>query len=205
MAISGQSIGASIYAQCVSSGFSGRDLQSLCSATGNGIFQEVLIPNLATCTVNGTAGPTGTIIHITVLGMVPTVMSGLMSGKAATVGFKGRDMIKLFGAVSRGVTISLSAMQIQGATVGCAVGAGTGRFYGLQANALGVFIKAQDAVKRLLGRDIIKLADIFAFGIATHLSQSATFTVSVAGAIAPVPPAGPVSVVSIPTVFTKIV
>lgn len=205
MAITGQSIGAAIFGQCSAVGFTGRDLQSLCSATGNAVFQNVIIPNLATCTVNGTAGPTGTIIHVVVAGMVPTAMSGLMNSKAATVGFRGREMSKLFSAVARGTVISLMSMQIQGSAVGCAVGAGTGRFFALQANALGGFIKAQDAVKRLLGKEVIKLADIFAFGIATHLAQSATFTVTVAGAIAPVPPVGPVAVASIPTVFTKII
>lgn len=205
MAISGTTIGASIFGQCSAVGFSGRNLQALCSATGNALFQNVLIPNLATCTVNGTAGPTGTIIHVTVLGIIPTAMTSLMNAKAASVGFKGKDMFKLFNAVSRGVTISLMSMQITGGTIGCAVGVGTGRFYGLQANALGTFIKAHDSIKRLLGKEILKLADIFAFGIATHLSQSATFTVTVVGAIAPVPPVGPVAVVSIPTIFTKIV
>lgn len=205
MAISGQLIGLSIYGQCSSVGFSGRDLQALCSATGNALYQNVLIPNLVTCTLNGTAGPTGTIIHIAVAGIIPTAMSGLMSSKAASVGFTGKDMYKLFSAFSRGVAISLSSMQIQGTVVGCAVGAGTGRFVGLQASTLGGYIKAQNAVKNLTGKEIGKLADIFAFGIATQLTQSATFTVSVAGAIAPTPPTGPVAVASIPSVFTKIV
>lgn len=205
MAISGQAIGASIFGQCSASGFTGRDLQSLCSATGNAVFQNVIIPNITTCTLNGTAGPTGTIIHITVLGIVPTAMAGLMNSKAASVGFTGKEMSKLFSAFSRGVSLSLLSMQMTGTVAGCAVGAGTGKFYGLQANALGASIKAQHAAKTLTGKESIKLADIFAFGIATHLAQSATFTVSVAGAIAPVPPAGPVAVASIPSIFTKIV
>lgn len=205
MAISGQAIGAAIFGQCSAVGFTGRDLQSLCSATGNAVFQTVILPNLATCTLNGTAGPTGTIIHITVLGIVPTAMSGLMNAKAAAVGFSGKEMSKLFSAFSRGLSTSLLSMQMTGTVAGCAVGAGTGKFYGLQAAALGSAIKAQHTAKTLTGKESGKLADILAHGIATHLSQSATFTVSVAGAIAPVPPAGPVSVASIPTVFTKIV
>lgn len=205
MAISSLSIGNQIYGMTSLVGFTGRDLRKLCTALGSAVYNHILLPNLVTATVNGTAGPVGTIIHVAVVGIVPTVMSNLMKVKAAQVGFKGRDMGKLFTGVSNGVFSSLSAMQLQGTVAGCAVGAGTGRFIGINARAMGALIKGHEILKDIKGRDIVKLADVFSFGIVTQLKQSATFTVTVAGAVAPVPPAGPVAVVSIPSVFSKII
>lgn len=205
MAISSLLIGNQIYSMTSLVGFTGRDLRKLCTATGSAVYNHILVPNIVTAYLNGTAGPIGTIIHVAVVGIVPTVMSNLMKAKAAQVGFKGRDMGKLFTGVSNGIFASLSAMQLQGTVAGCAVGAGTGRFLAINTQALSSLIKGHELLKDIKGRDIVKLADIFSFGIVTQLKQSATFTVTVAGAIAPVPPAGPVAVVSIPSVFSKII
>lgn len=205
MAISGFGIGSAIKGQMALLGLTGRDTGKLASAAGNAVFTHVVVPNVSTASVTGTAGPLGTIIHVAVVGIVPVVMSGIMKTKAASFGWSGRDMGKLFTAISNGLSISLSAMQLTGTVAGCAVGGGTSRFYGLSSTVLSNLMKLQMTGRSITGRDMSKLCDIISSGVVTHLKQSATFTITVAGAVAPVPPTGPIAVAGIPSVFTKIV
>ena len=57
----------------------------------------------------------------------------------------------------------------------------------------------------MIGRDVTKIANCVAYGIVNQLKAGATFTVLVTGAIAPVPPVGPVPMAGLPAVFSKIV
>ena len=95
-------------------------------------------------------------------------------------------------------------MVLNGSTVGLALGGGTARFTGINVTALSSLLKVSLAGVGFTGRDLLKLADMIATGIVQHLQTSATFPVVATGAIAPVPPAGPLAAVGIPSIFSKL-
>ena len=185
-------------------GFTGRDMAKIADAVGRAVFIHVSVPNNTSATIAGTVGPIGSVSSLAVAGVVSTAMSSFMKAKGAQEGFTGRDMSKLADAISNGVSQVLMTMVLTGSSVGLAIGAGTAKFVGLNANNLGGLIKAQLAGLGFTGRDMIKLADMVATGIVTHLQTSATFSVLATGAIAPVPPVGPLAIAGIPTIFSKI-
>jgi hypothetical protein len=182
----------------------GRDADSLADAVGRSVALHVTTPNMVTCTLNGTAGPMGTITSLAVVGIVSKAMSGLMTAKAQTKKLTGRDIMTLFDAISSGISQVLMGMMLTGMAVGCAVGAGTGKFMALNAKMLAGLIVLNATIKSFRGRNMADLADCIAFGVVSHLKSSATFSVLAAGAIAPTPPTGPMAVVGIPSVTTKV-
>ena len=189
-------------------GFSGKNLSNLSTAIGNVVGRVVTTPNAVTCYFNGTAGPTGTLMHIQVAGVVSTVMSAGMLTKAqnkVSVGFSGRDMGKLFDGISTGLCDVLQTMVLTGTVVGCAIGAGTGQFLPAITNsqAMAGQLMFEMNGQGLKGRDVPKLADCIASGVAKML-KSVVFSVSCAGAIAPTPPTGPVTVAQIPSLTTQV-
>ena len=204
MPISDTLISSAIKGYMASVGFTGRDMAKIADAVGRAVFIHVSVPNNTSATIAGTVGPIGSVSSLAVAGVVSTAMSSFMKAKGAQEGFTGRDMSKLADAISNGVSQVLMTMVLTGSSVGLAIGAGTAKFVGLNANNLGGLIKAQLAGLGFTGRDMIKLADMVATGIVTHLQTSATFSVLATGAIAPVPPVGPLAIAGIPTIFSKI-
>jgi S-adenosylmethionine:tRNA-ribosyltransferase-isomerase (queuine synthetase) len=149
-------------------------------------------------------GPVGNINSIAVVGLVPKVMSSFMVSKAYSKNIKGRDISKLCDAISNGICIVLQGMILSGTAAGIAIGGGTGSFTAVNASALSKLMLLNMQSKKINGRDIAKICDCISFGIANHLKTSVKFTTMVTGAIAPTPPTGPIAVMGIPSIFTKI-
>jgi hypothetical protein len=204
MPISDTLISSAIKGYMALSGFTGRDMNKIADAVGRAVFIHVSIPNNTSASMMGTVGPVGSVSSLAVAGVIPTAMSAFMKAKGAQNGFKGRDMTKLADAISNGTSQVLMTMMLTGSSVGLALGAGTAKFVGLNANILGGLIKVQLAGLGFTGRDMFKLADMVATGVVQHLQTSATFSVMAVGAIAPVPPVGPMAIAGIPTIFSKV-
>jgi hypothetical protein len=204
MPVTGTFISSAIKANMTPRSIKGRDAGSLADAIGLSVATHVTTPNMVTCTLSGSAGPTGTITSLAVAGIVGKSMSGLMAVKAQTKKLTGRDILTLFDAISSGIAQVLMGSILSGSCIGCGVGVGTGKFLALNDKALSGLIVLNASSRAFRGRNIVDLADCIAFGVVNHLKSSATFSVLVAGAISPTPPTGPVAVTGIPSVTTKV-
>jgi len=182
----------------------GRDAGTLADAVGTAVAIHVTTPNMVSCTLNGTAGPVGAITSLSVAGLVAKSMASLMTLKGKFKGIKGRDAASLFEAMSSGIALKLQMMVLSGTCAGCALGTGTGKFTALNAKILSSLILANAMGRSLQGRDIGALADCIAHGVVQHLKSSVTFSVAVSGAVSPTPPTGPVAVVGVPSLLTKV-
>lgn len=204
MPVAAPALSSAILSQMSFKQMTGKDASRIAGAVGSSLAGYLVIPNLVTCSLAGTAGLFGDINSLAVLGLVPSVMSNLMQSKALSLNLTGKDAIRLFNAVSFGTFQVLQTMVLTGTTVGCAVGAGFGTFTAVNEQALSKLMLQQMLSKNLTGRDAINLCDCISFGIVNHLRTSVKFSVVVKGAIAPTPPTGPVPVTNIPSVFTKV-
>jgi hypothetical protein len=207
MPVTGKLITGAIMANFASKKILGRDAVSIADAVGAGVAMHITTPNMLSFTCAGTAGPTGTASSIVVAGIIPTAMTALMMSRAAQLGMGigGRDMMSMFSAISTGVGTVLNGAVVTGTFVGLALGGGVAKLTKINAQALKGLIQANMASKGMLGRDVTKIADCISFGIINQLKAGATFTILVSGAIAPVPPVGPVPMAGIPAIFSKIV
>lgn len=204
MPIVSQAISSAIQGQFMLNKLTGRDAVKIAGAIGSSVSKYLMTPNLVSCSLSGTAGPIGNINSVAVFGLVPTAMSSFMLSKASMNKLTGRDINKFFSAISNGLTQVLMGMVLTGTAAGVAVGGGVGNFTALNDSALSGLMYAQMQAKQIKGRDAMKLCSCISFGIVNHLKTSVKFTTVVSGAIAPVPPVGPIAVVGIPSVFTKI-
>ncbi len=198
-------LSVSISSQMMAQGLKGRDGIKLSGAVASSLASYLTLPNLVSCNLTGTAGPVGNINSISVFGLIPKTMSSLMVSKAFSKNLKGRDISKLCDAISNGVCQVLNGMMLSGTAAGIAVGSGLGNFTAVNAGSLSGLMLANMQSKQINGRDISKLCDSISYGIVQHLKTSVRFSLLVTGAIAPVPPAGPVAVTGIPSIFTKII
>jgi hypothetical protein len=204
MPLSSTLLSSAIKVQMAGVGFKGRDMRKLADAIGRAVFIHLTTPNVTIASLAGTVGPVGSVNNVAVTGIVPVAMSSLMKAKGLQNGFKGRDISKLTRAISMGLSQVLMTMVLNGSAVGIAVGGGTARFIGLNATVLSNLIKVQMASLGFKGRDLLKLAGMVATGVVNHLMSSATFPVISVGAIAPIPPVGPLPIAAVPTIFSKI-
>jgi hypothetical protein len=125
-------------------------------------------------------------------------MSSLMMIKAASSGVRGRDIKKLFDAVSFGVCNTLLTTAFaQGVVIGGGVGAGQGKIINMVPSALQSLISVNLASKLLTGSKTMALSGALAFGICTHVMTLGVVITSCIGAFAP-PPAGPVPIPAAP-------
>lgn len=204
MALVSTAIAGTIMAQFAARSFTGKNDIDIANSVGTAVATYLSTPNIVTCYCTGTAGPTGTIQGITVAGITPTGMSALMLAKAATKRFSGTKMKSFFDAIAFGVYPNLQSMVLQGTVIGCALGSGTGRFQAVNEQAFSAILLSNFASKNLRGKNIKDIAECVSAGIIQTLLSSATFTIVVAGAIAPTPPTGPVPVAMIPSITTKL-
>lgn len=204
MPVTPQTLSLSINQNLIVKRFLGEKTVDLASAVSNAVGQILLTPNIVLCTVNGTAGPTGTIISTGILGLNAKAMSSLMRTRAVSKKIIGRDSGKFFEAVSLGITNVLLTTVLTGTVLGCALGSGLGRFVGVNPQILSGRIFSEMVLRKFLGKNAKDLSDIIGFGVATHLQSIVTIPVTVAGVPAPVPPVGPVPVVGIPSTTTNI-
>lgn len=206
MAISATLISQSIMSQfsAPNVGFKGTKDFNIADAVSKGVYAYLLTPNLVTCSLNGLMGPIGTINSIAVVGLEPNTLSTTMYTKARSdKQLTGRDIGKFFNAISIGICTQLMSMILSGTAVGIATGIGTGSFTSVVETALTSSIFGFMKINQLNGTKNLALVECISYGIATHL-KSVTFTVMVAGVVAPVSPVGPVSVIGIPSLYTQI-
>lgn len=204
MPISGSLISSAIQSQFLLRNISGRNAIDIAGAVGSSLAKYIILPNLVTCSLNGTAGPVGNINSVAVIGLVPAAMSNFMYGKSLSKQIKGRDIKKIFDSISTGIVQILVGMILSGSAAGIAVGGGVGTFSAVNEQALSKILLAELKLRNIKGRDSIKFGDCISFGVVKHLQSSVKFTTIVTGAVAPVPPAGPVAVIGIPSLFTKV-
>lgn len=181
----------------------GNRLSDMASAVGNAVGNYLITPNLVTGFLSGTSGISASVTSLGVFGLVPQAMGLLMTQRASGSDIAGRDAPKFFNAVATGISIVLQSAFLTGTAAGIGPGTGIGRFTALNEVFLSLSIQAQLFGKDVAGRDVPNISDAIASGIVNHL-LSVTFPLSAVGAIAPTPPVGPVPVVGIPTVTTKI-
>lgn len=204
MPISASLISSAIQSQFLLRGISGRDAIKIASSVGTSLAKYITLPNLVTCSLNGTAGPIGNINSVSVIGLVPVTMSNFMYSKALSMHLKGRDIKKVFDSISTGIVQILIGMILSGSAAGIAVGGGIGTFSAVNEQALSKILFSELKLINLSGRDSKSFGDCISFGIIKHLQTSVKFTTVVTGAIAPIPPAGPIAVMGIPSIFTKV-
>ena len=133
-----------------------------------------------------------------VVGLLPSAMSSLMMLKLTSAGLLGRDVKKLFDAVSFGVCNTLLTTAIaQGTVIGGGPGAGQGKITGLIPSALQNLLHVNLAGKLLSGSKSMALSSAMAFGICTHIMTTGVVITVCMGAFAP-PPAGPVVIPAAP-------
>lgn len=132
------------------------------------------------------------------VGVVPSVMSGLMSLKAASKGIMGRDSKRLFDTVSFGVCQTiLTSVFAQGTVIGGGPGVGQGKVINLIPSILQNIILLNMSGRLLGGSKARDIAGAMAFGICTHIQTTGTVITTCIGAFAP-PPAGPIPIPAAP-------
>lgn len=174
----------------------GSKFSTLASAISSAICSYVLSAGIVNST-NVVIGPGAGTFTGKVAGLVSSTMAQLMTAKAASMSMAGRDISKLFNAVSTGVVTGFSTVMAMGTVIGGGPGTGTGKIMGLVPTALTGLIVAQTAVKLLSGKDMNKLVSAIAFGACTHIMSNGTITTTCIGAFAG-PPVGPVTIPAAP-------
>ncbi len=199
-------LSTSVFTQLTAQSIKGRDAINLASIIGTAVSQYLSIPNKLTILMSGVAGPVGTVTSVAAIGLAPPAMAGLMLQKASLppISLKGRDVCRMFSAISLKICLSLQTMLVNGSAMGIATGAGVGSFTGVSPIGLSNFIYNNVLTKRFTGRDVKKLADSIAYGVAQHLITTVKVSVTCLGVPAPIPPAGPVPVLGIPATYNKI-
>lgn len=201
MPVNAQLMQTNIDAQLKARNLNGTKEVSLAQAVANAVSWHVTTRNMVSCSLNGLAGPIGNIQSIIATGFVPTAMSSLMRLK---VKFTGRDWGNLCDAISTGICLTMQTLTLSGTAVGCATGAGTGRFTALDDSLLSTRMQQEMRSAVIKGRDMPDLCNAISFGVVMHLKQAPIITVTSMGAVSPTPPYGPISVVQIPSVTTQV-
>ena len=202
MPLDSATLSNNIFMQMKAQGFLGKSDKDLADGISLGLSTYLKTPNLISFQLSGTMGPTGTLSSISYAGLVPSAMSSLMVSRAP---FTGKNWKGLCDAISTGFAISFMTSTVSGTTLGIALGTGVGRFISMIDSDLSNRIKSTTAIKQMTGSKKDQMIDAIAFGICTHFKTSVTVLASVTGAVAPVPPAGPVAVSGMPSVFNTII
>lgn len=130
-------------------------------------------------------------------GVNANAMSQKMKQKATLKQLTGKDIGKLFDAISFGVVNTLKVAVSQGSVVGGGPGSGSGRIQGLIPSALQPIITNLLRGTLINGEKLDSLSNAIATGICNHITQSARINTTCIGAAAG-PPAGPVTVPAAP-------
>lgn len=139
-------------------------------------------------------GPGAGTFNGRISGLVPSVMANLMRIRATSMTLTGRDIGKLFNAVSFGVCNTIKSTAIsQGIVVGAGPGTGKGRIIGLVPTALQPLIISQLAARTLVGSKMRQIVSAMSFGICNHIMTNGIIITTCIGAAAG-PPAGPVTI-----------
>jgi len=175
---------------------SGSKLPHLVSAVSNATSQYILAASIINST-NIALGPGGGTQTGRITALVPSTMSLLMMGKAASQGLSGRDIKALFDSVAFGVVNSLKAALLQGTIIGAGPGTGTGKITGLVPTSLETLILGQSFFRLISGDKLKAMISCMAFGICNHIMTTGVVTVTNIG-VAAGPPIGPVTIPAAP-------
>jgi hypothetical protein len=186
-----------MMAKAVSKTLSGSKLSPQISAVSSAVCLYFTAAPIVV-TTNIVTGPGAGTYTGRIVGVIPSAMSGMMMLKAASLGLVGRDVKKLFDAISFGVCQTLlTTVIIQGTVIGGGPGAGQGKIIGLVPSALQTLIVAQMAVRGLIGSKTAQIASAMAFGICMHVMSTGMVMTTCIGAFTP-PPVGPVPIPAAP-------
>jgi hypothetical protein len=185
----------------------------MAKATSQSIYGAKLLPQLsavssAVCSyftvapivvsTNFVTGPGAGTYTGKVVGLLPSAMSSLMMLKMGLMGLVGRDVKRLFDAVSFGVcTTVLTTAVAQGSVIGGGPGAGQGKITGLVPSVLQNLLYVNLVGKLLVGSKTRAFSSAMAFGICTHIMTAGTIVTACIGAFSP-PPAGPIPIPAAP-------
>ena len=175
---------------------SGSKLSYLVSAVSNATSQYILAASIINST-NIALGPGAGTQTGRITALVPSAMSLLMMGKAASKGLSGRDIKALFDSVSFGVVNSLKATLLQGVIIGAGPGTGTGKITGLVPTGLEGLILGQSFFRLISGDKLKSMISAMAFGICNHIMTTGVVTITNIG-VAAGPPIGPVTIPAAP-------
>jgi hypothetical protein len=183
----------------------GKNVKDIADAVAQALcVYTTTTPNLLSFFLSGTAGPVGNLSSIVVSGIVPQTMSSMMLFRANNKGLKGKNLKNLFDAISNGVSLNLMGMYVGGLTAGIALGMGFGKFSYINTMAVSNYLRSSFVIKMFKGKNVKDIIDAIAYGFSMHMKSTPTVTAGVLGAIAPVPPVGPIPVVMMPTVINTI-
>jgi uncharacterized membrane protein len=105
--------------------------------------------------------------------LIPQMMQGLITAKAASSMMSGSKMIPFVGAISNATCqyILLSAV-VNSTNIATGPGAGTqvGRVVGLIPNAMSMLIQMKAAVYGIVGKDSRRLFQAVSFGVCTSMN-----------------------------------
>jgi hypothetical protein len=175
----------------------GSKLPDIISAVSMATCQYLMAVSVVNST-NIVVGPGAGTQTGTVTGLFPQAMSALMFFRASSQGLVGRDLPKLFDAVSFGVTTSvMTSVLVQGTVIGGGPGTGTGKILGLVPTGLEAFILAQEIFRLISGSKIREIVSSMAFGICNHITTTGIVILTDIGAFTP-PPVGPVPIPAAP-------
>lgn len=185
-----------IQVKAASKLMAGSKLSPIVSAISSATCQYILLSSIVN-SVNTVMGPgAGTQIG-RITGLSAQAMSSMMLMKAASQGMAGKDLKKMFDAISFGVVNALNMVIMQGTVIGGGPGTGIGRVSGLIPSALTGMIMAQEAFRMIAGSKLRGAASSIAFGICTHIMTFGIVNITCIGAFTP-PPVGPVPIPTAP-------
>jgi len=185
-----------IALKAASKAINGTKFTLLAGSIASASCKYVLASAMVTST-NVALGPGSGTQTGKVSGLSEMLMSSLMTLKAASSGLTGRDIQKLFSAVSFGVVQGMKTALLQGTLVGAGPGSGTGKIINLVPSALTVILMGLCAGQSLSGQKLQALCSAISFGICNHIMINGLVTVTDIG-VAAGPPAGPVSIPALP-------
>lgn len=185
-----------VQAKSASKLLSGDKLSPFVSAASSAAMSYIKSTGTITSTNNALGPGSGTFIG-RISGVSDKSMSNIMNLKAASSQMSGRDIKKLFDAISFGVAQAMKTSISQGTVVGAGPGTGNGKILGIMAKPLATAIMAQMGVKFLNGDKMRAMTNAVATGIQTHILSSARVSTTCVGAAAG-PPAGPVTIPTAP-------
>jgi len=175
---------------------SGEKLSYFVSAISSGTCQYILSASIVN-TTNIALGPGAGTQTGKVTSLVASKMSSSMSSIASGQGLAGRDIKKLFDAISFGVVNAMKAVLLQGTIIGAGPGTGNGKITGLVPAALQNLIYPQMELKQISGDKLRTLLFAISSGICNHIMSAGTVTATDIG-VAATPPVGPITIPAAP-------
>ena len=175
----------------------GSKLPDIVSAVSAATCQYLQVSAIVNST-NVVLGPGAGTQTGNVTGLFPQAMASMILLNASSLGLAGKDLPKLFDAISTGVVNSvMTSVVVQGVVIGGGPGVGTGKITGLMPTSLQGLILLQEAFKLIAGSRIRDIVSAISFGICNHIMTAGTVILTDIGFFVP-PPIGPIPIPAAP-------